>query len=54
MGPFLESAFGANKFAKKPVEITCKGTSFELVEDVGLVDKKKLSISYTQVRWFGF
>jgi hypothetical protein len=48
-GATFESIFGKCSFAKRPVEIICKGSSFEIIEELGVSLKKDLEISYKQV-----
>jgi hypothetical protein len=48
-GTYLEGIFGETKFAKREIQLNCKGTSFEIVEEIGLKSKKHVEIPYQQV-----
>lgn len=48
-GPLFESVFGECSFAKRAVKITCKGSNFEILEEIGLTEKKQIEIQYSQV-----
>jgi hypothetical protein len=49
-GDYLVSVFGECKFAKREISLNCKGTSLEIVEEIGLKSKKTLDIMYQHVR----
>ena len=51
-GSLFSDAFGAFSFQSKDVKITCKGTSFELVEEIGLSSTKRLEVAYNLVSFF--
>jgi hypothetical protein len=49
-GALFESVFGECEFAKRGIALTCKGSGFELLEEIGLTQKKQIEIKYSQVR----
>ena len=53
-GQFIVDAFGECAFANRPMSLNCKGTSFEIVEEIGLKSKKQLEIHYSQVNLLSF
>lgn len=53
-GPVYVSVFGEFSFQKKECKLTCKGSSFEIVEDVGISSTKRVEVPYgsvTAVSW---
>ena len=48
-GDFFVNVFGNCSFSKKEIVLNCRGTSFEIVEEVGLKSKKTLDIPYVKV-----
>ena len=48
-GDFVVAVFGACSFAKRTVQVVCKGSSFEIAEEVGLTSRKALDIPYATV-----
>jgi len=42
-------AFGACSFAKRSIEVLCKGTSFEIIEELGIALKKNLDLPYNRI-----
>ena len=51
VGAKFVEVFGECSFAKRGVSMTCKGNSFEVVEEIGLTSKKQVEVMYTQVIW---
>jgi len=48
-GPLFVKAFGECSFAKRPVEVLCKGNSFEIIEELGIALKKNIDLPYRQI-----
>lgn len=48
-GPGAVPSFGECSFQKREAKVTCKGSSLEIVEDVGLTQSKGLDIPYQTV-----
>jgi hypothetical protein len=48
-GPIFVKAFGACSFAKRSIEVLCKGTSFEIIEELGIALKKNLDLPYNRI-----
>jgi len=48
-GHLFISIFGERKFGEAPVEVVCKGSSFEINEDIGLTARKTVDVLYEQV-----
>jgi hypothetical protein len=49
-GNMMVDAFGKCAFAKRAIEMVCKGSSFEIIEDIGLTARKQAEVPYTLVR----
>ena len=49
-GSKLSSAFGVDvRNTKRPITIICKGSSLEIIEEVGITTKKQIEISYNEI-----
>ena len=49
-GAAFTSKFGECTYANRQVQVICKGTSFEIIEDVGISNRRSVVINYKQVR----
>lgn len=48
-GSFLTGIFGTCKFAKRPIQVICKGSIMSIIEEIGITSKTKGDINYAQV-----
>lgn len=48
-GYLLTSIFGEIKYGDTPIQLICKGESFDIVDDGGLTSRKSVEIPYMQV-----
>ena len=48
-GPVFVKVFGACSFAKRSIELLCKGSSFEIIEELGIALKKNLDLPYNRI-----
>ena len=48
-GPIFVKTFGACSFARRSIEVLCKGTSFEIIEELGIALKKNLDLPYNRI-----
>ncbi len=49
-GSFFANTFGEFKFQSKNIKINCKRLSFEIIEDYGARQSKKLEVPFVNVR----
>ena len=50
IGQKVEQVFGACSYSKREITMTCKGGSFDLIEEIGLKSKKQLEVQYVEVK----
>jgi hypothetical protein len=48
-GPRFTTVFGECSHAKRGIVMNCKGSGFEIIEDVGLSARKQLEVQYQYV-----
>ena len=48
-GPTFIKEFGECAYANRQVQVICKGSTFEIIEDVGISNRKSVQIAYKQV-----
>ncbi len=48
-GSHFTDTFGECKSAKRPVTVVCKGTSMDILEDVGITARKHVDVPYPEV-----
>ena len=53
-GQLYASVFGTFSFQKRECKVTCKGSHFEIVEEIGLTSTKKLEVPYNTVSFSPF
>jgi hypothetical protein len=49
VGSYFGATFGEFKINKRPINIICKGSSFDIIEDVGISARKNVNVSYLEV-----
>jgi hypothetical protein len=51
VGSYFGATFGEFKINKRPINIICKGSSFDIIEDVGISARKNVNVSYLEVKF---
>jgi hypothetical protein len=53
-GPDVDVVFGECKYENRPIELNCKGSSLEVIEERGLAEKSHMDVSYGHITAIGW